>query len=67
MEKIQATYTLKEDTKFGAAIVEASPEDLKAAGFELGDSIDLEFSNGKKYYDGNRSLSRAANSIHYQE
>ncbi len=51
MEKIQATYTLKEDTKFGAAIVEASPEDLKAAGFELGDSIDLEFSNGKKYYD----------------
>ena len=48
---------ISEDTKFGSANIDISISDFNAKGFNLGDSVDLIFSNGFKlkdipYYDG---------------
>ena len=49
--------TVTKDSKFETANFDATEDDLKAAGFELGDSVNVEFSNGQvlrdiPYYDG---------------
>ncbi len=51
------TTTINKDSKFEAANLSATEDDLKDAGFELGDSVSVEFSNGEvlediPYYDG---------------
>ena len=51
------TGTITKDTKYGAATTSFTAADLQAAGFELGDSCDVSFSNGYTltdipYYNG---------------
>lgn len=53
----EITATITEDTKYGSATILLSQEEFEKAGFALGDSCDIEFSNGKKiedipYYNG---------------
>ncbi len=48
---------ITEDTKFGSANIDISITDFNAKGFNLGDSVDVSFSNGFKlkdipYFDG---------------
>jgi len=49
--------TVTQDAKFGAAVIDLSQEEFESAGFELGDSVDVEFGNGLSikdipYYNG---------------
>jgi len=53
----QADKDISEDTKYGAAIIAVTPEELEQAGFRLGDSVEIEFENGLiiadvPYYNG---------------
>ncbi len=49
--------SISQDTKFDAAVVDCTIEDFQNLGFELGDSVDVSFSNGYTltdipYFDG---------------
>ena len=51
------TSTVSRDSKFDSAVLTLSAEDFKQAGFSLGDSCDIAFSNGYTltdvpYYNG---------------
>ena len=55
--KKSITAVVKKDAKFGNANLNLNAEDFTNAGFALGDSLDIEFSNGKTltdipYYNG---------------
>lgn len=61
-ETISAEWSAIEDTEFGAVCIGCALEEFLAAGFRLGDSCDLEFSNGFRaedvpVYDGYYSRS----------
>lgn len=47
----EITAPITEDTKYHAVAVLISPEEFQAAGFELGDSCDITFSNGYSLED----------------
>lgn len=44
--KLSATYTIEEQSEFGNIFIHTSIEDFEKLGFNLGDSIDVSFSNG---------------------
>ncbi len=55
--ELKVTATVTKDEKFGSAVLSLSEDDFKNAGFELGDSLDVIFSNGYSvtdvpYYNG---------------
>ena len=45
------TATIHKDAKFDCADLDLKEEDFTKAGFEFGDSLNIEFSNGEKYED----------------
>lgn len=47
----EVTVTVAEDTKFGSALMAITPEAFAQAGFSLGDSVDISFSNGYSLTD----------------
>ena len=56
-ETVSIETVIREDTRFGFALADLSREELEAAGFQLGDSVDLVFAGGLiledvPYFDG---------------
>lgn len=56
-ETIEVTCTVTRDGKYNSATMSVSPEEFESAGFQTGDSCDVEFGNGYKltdvpFYDG---------------
>ena len=56
-KEVSVETVVREDTKFGAATTGLSQEMMEAAGFQLGDSVDIAFENGYTledvpYFDG---------------
>lgn len=54
---LEVTCTVTRDEKYNSATMSVSPEEFEAAGFQLGDSCDIEFGNGYcltdvPFYDG---------------
>lgn len=57
VNQVTATSTVSRDTKYNSATVALTPEEFENAGFQLGDSCDIEFGNGYSitdvpYYNG---------------